>query len=422
MESTILHGNCCELLKTIPDNSIDSVITDPPYELGFMAKDWDSSGIAYNTVMWKHVLRVLKPGGYMLSFGGTRTYHRMTCAIEDAGFEIRDCLMWLYGSGFPKSMNISKAIDGYMLHGKTDSKALKVVNDEDRSGDGRIRITTTNNGIMGDSSGSRIIRDDAITEEAKKWIGWGTALKPAYEPILLARKPFDSTIAKNILTYGTSGLNIDTSRVKCDGGSPSIQRRDSALHSGNVPIDGKTANLSNEEGRINRRGSNDAYISQHYGEEIGRWPANIILDEESASILDKQSGILKSGTGAVKKTSGAGYSPNAFGKENRPIGTPNIEYGDSGGASRFFYCAKASQKEKNNGLNGKNIHPTVKPLELIRYLCKLVTPTGGTILDPFCGSGTTGMAAKIDNFDFIGMELNKEYIAIAEARIKEIKQ
>lgn len=284
----LLQGDCREVLKTLPDNSVDSIVTDPPYELGFMGKKWDASGIAYDVGMWAEAMRVLKPGGHLLAFSGSRTYHRMTCAIEDAGFEVRDQIMWVYGSGFPKSHNLKG-----------------------------------------------------------EWQGWGTALKPAHEPICVARKQLIGTVAKNVQTHGTGAMNIDGCRV---------------------------------------------------GE---RFPANFIHE------------------------------------------------GLSEEWSRFFYCAKASKNDREEGLDGfepkstvsnmcsgsvqkigegtrldgkplpkrANIHPTVKPTDLMRYLCRLVTPPKGTVLDPFMGSGSTGKAAALEGFDFIGIDMTPEYIEIAKARI-----
>lgn len=311
--SNVIHtGSNLDVLPTLPDNSIDAIVTDPPYELGFMGKSWDSTGIAYNVALWKECLRVLKPGGHILAFSGSRTYHRMTCAIEDAGFEIRDQMMWVYGSGFPKSHNIAKALN------KSEASA------------------------------------------AKQWEGWGTALKPAHEPICLARKPIEGTVVDNVLKWEVGGLNLDGCRV---------------------------------------------------GEGTGRFPANLMHDG-SQEVVD------------------------LFPGENQSS------------AARFFYCPKASKADRDEGcesleekrtakLGGsnndrddldpvserfrtspsRNNHPTVKPTELMRYLCRLITPTGGTVLDPFNGSGSTGKAALLEGFNYVGIELDPDYVAIAEARI-----
>jgi site-specific DNA-methyltransferase (adenine-specific) len=305
--TTQLHqGDCREILKTLPDNSIDSVVTDPPYELGFMGKKWDNTGIAYDTSMWAEVLRVLKPGGHLLAFGGTRTYHRMVVAIEDAGFEIRDSIHWIYGSGFPKSLNVGKQ-DG-----------------------------------------------------CEAWDGWGTALKPAHEPIVVARKPLIGTVAANVLQYGTGAMNIDGCRV---AGEP--DRASGWSKSGS------------------KAGQNTAMSGRNYAREpkpdnvAGRWPANVIHDGS-----DEVTAMFPENT------------------------------------HRFFYAAKASRAERNAENTTTNNHPTVKPIALMRYLLKLVTPPNGTTLDPFAGSGTTLAAAIHENFHAIGIELTPEYHPIIQARIQ----
>jgi len=347
----VYNMDCIEGMKLLDDNSVDSIVTDPPYELGFMGKKWDSSRVAYSVDVWRECLRVLKPGGHLLSFGGTRTYHRMACAIEDAGFEIRDQIQWVYGSGFPKSMNISKAID----------KAA------------------------------------GAEPEAIQWQGWGTALKPANEPIVVARKRLsEKTIVANVLKWGTGGINIDKSR---------IGTTDKIKSTTNQNIKNNAYKADNSE-----RERDTVYIPN----ELGRFPANVILDEEAGKLLDEQTGVLTSGTGAKKKSTSNGYQGNTYGKESRPEGTEMVCYGDSGGASRFFYCSKASKKDR--GLN--NNHPTVKPQSLMKYLITLVTPPGGLVLDPFSGSGTTLVAAQELTFGYLGFELDKNYCNIANERIK----
>ena len=378
----VLHGDSLEVLKTLEDNSIDSVVTDPPYELGFMGKKWDSTGIAYNVELWKECLRVLKPGGHLLAFGGTRTYHRMVCAIEDAGFEIRDCIQWIYGSGFPKSHDISKAIDkkfgakrevvGYSSNPNGNSQGY--------TGERYSKKRQTKFGIVQDQP----LKTAPSTNEAKQWDGWGTALKPANEPIVLARKPIsEKTIAENVMKWGTGGLNIDGCRIGTDivgwGGRPS------SGYSGGLDTDtsGKPRPVE------------------------GRFPANIILDEEAGRMLDEQ----------------------------------------QEGASRFFYCAKPSKKERNMGLEDvepttvddgrnkpidnpflrgktprRNTHPTVKPVKLMEYLITLVTPPNGIVLDPFFGSGTTGVAAVNLGFNYIGIELDEQYVEIARRRINAARE
>lgn len=366
MKYALLHGDCIEQLKHIPDASVDSVVTDPPYELGFMGKKWDASGIAYSVPLWSEVLRVLKPGGHLLAFGGTRTYHRMTCAIEDAGFEVRDCLQWLYGTGFPKSLNI---------------------------GEGR-----------------------------------GTALKPANEPIVLARKPLAGTVAANVLAHGTGALNIDACRIGTTKDVPASAAKDRI---------GQVAK-GDERGRTTD--------TPGFDPNVGRWPANVLLDEEAARMLDEQSGTLKSGSmaaGTYAGRKGTVYAPDA----GRPLAQDIV--GSTGGASRFFYVAKASRAERDRGCEhltprtggeataredgsdglsspragagrtggAKNHHPTVKPVQLMRYLVRMATPPGGVVLDPFTGSGTTGIAAMEEGLHFVGVEREAEYITIARARI-----
>ena len=323
-------GDCREIIATLPDCSIDSIVTDPPYELGFMGKKWDATGIAYDVNLWLECLRVIKPGGHLLAFGGTRTYHRMTCAIEDAGFEIRDCIGWLYSSGFPKSHNLKG-----------------------------------------------------------EWDGWGTALKPANEPIVLARKPLIGTVVANVTEHGTGALNIDSARI---GAEIRYNQHAGNKQTGFTPADDRT-----EAGK-------GMFSGKSEGGKItaGRWPANVIVDETVAD---------------------------------------TVEW------SRYFYCPKASRTERNAGVNtlewqhtdfggngkpgagfnevthGKapahapNNHPTVKPLDLMRYLVRLVTPPGGTVLEPFAGSGTTLAAAIIEGFNAIGCELTADYLPIIEGRI-----
>jgi DNA modification methylase len=401
----LYNEDCLIGMQKLESNSIDSIVTDPPYEIGFMNKSWDNTGIAYNINIWKECLRILKPGGHLLAFGGTRTYHRMACAIEDAGFEIRDQIQWLYGSGFPKSLNISKAIDKHF-----EAKREVV---------GEYKHPTAKNGDRtGNKSpyqanechleGSYKITIPA-TKEAEQWDGWGTALKPANEPIVVARKPLsEKTVAENVLKWGTGGINIDACRV-------GTEERTYGLKGGE--------NLNNLS-RLNGKDSPDAKGCGAYGigaKQVnigektvsGRFPANVILDEEAGKILDEQTGILTSGKVKPEGFKGE-FTANVYGKYANNQIDPNTVYGDSGGASRFFYCAKASKKERGEGNN----HPTVKPVSLMQYLVKLVTPLNGTVLDPFMGSGTTGIACG-DNFSFIGFEKEKIYYNIAQERIEK---
>ena len=403
MSYQIHHGDNREVLKNLADNSIDSVVTDPPYELGFMGKSWDATGVAYSVELWQEVMRVLKPGGHLLAFSGSRTYHRMAVAIEDAGFEIRDQIMWIYGSGFPKSHNIAKGIDKASgFEGEVVGKGTSWNRPDSEEGD-VARMNT--------SPGEYDIRE--LSAEAKQWQGWGTALKPAHEPIVVARKPLIGTVAANVLTYGTGGLNIDASRV----GSEIV----STHHAPKGTFAGGEPN----------RGSDTSTYQNH----TGRWPANVIHDgsDEVVELFPDTT----SGKPAGKKNIGNGYHGN-FGS------IAVTRFGDSGSAARFFYCAKASKRDRNEGLDGfelkqtiggggltvvggaygsikapgQNHHPTVKPTDLMRYLCRLVTPPGGIVLDPFMGSGSTGKAAMYEGFEFVGIELTDEYLPIAKARIE----
>jgi site-specific DNA-methyltransferase (adenine-specific) len=386
MTNNLILGDSLQKLKILEDNSIDSCVTDPPYELGFMNQGWDKTGIVYNIELWKEVLRVLKPGGHLLAFSGTRTYHRMTCAIEDAGFEIRDQIQWIYGQGFPKSYNISKGID--KINGKKRESILvptKKGNRKLNKGEKSITFSTDTHAGYTDIS-------LPISEDAQKWNGWGTALKPGNEPICIARKPItEKTVSLNVLKWGTGGLNIDGCRIELNGEI--------------VPIN-KLENWSGfgEE------------IKPNYEQEFnnkGRFPANVIFDEESGKLLDEQSGNRSSGKSNNNAKVGEisnGITPMRRGKL--------ISRNDSGGASRFFYCVKASKKEKNLGLIEKTEHTTVKPIDLMRYLCKLVTPKNGIVLDPFMGSGSTGIGANLEEFGFIGIEKEENFYNIAEQRIE----
>ena len=414
----IYHGDNRQILPTLAENSVDAIVTDPPYELGFMGKSWDASGVAFDPATWREALRVLKPGGHLIAFSGSRTYHRMAVAIEDAGFEIRDQIMWIYGSGFPKSHNISKGLD------KAAGVEREVVGKNPNHRDVSARTDTQ---PMGQAIGSKFITA-AATDEAKQWEGWGTALKPAHEPMVLARKPLIGTVAANVLTYGTGGLNIDGSRV----GSETV-----------VTTNGKGFAGSFEGGE------NDNGGATHQG----RWPANVIHDgsDEVVALFPNSKGGAYP---AVRGKSDIG----AFALGGNHKDKPNQAriMGDDGSAARFFYCAKASKRDRNEGLDGfelkqtvggggltadlredgsletasaggkygsikakqTNHHPTVKPTDLMRYLCRLITPPNGTVLDPFMGSGSTGKAAMYEGFKFIGVEMTDEYLQIAKARIE----
>ena len=383
-----LHaGDCRTILASLPDASVDAVVTDPPYELGFMGKKWDGTGIAYDVAMWAEVLRVLKPGGHLLSFGGTRTWHRMACAVEDAGFEMRDSIAWLYGSGFPKSLDVGKAID------KAAGAEREVVGPPTRNAGqsyqwaGEVRRLT--------HAEDKACQTAPATPDAAKWDGWGTALKPAHEPIVVARIPFPGTVAANVVAHGTGALNIDGCRIGTSGATKAV---DTVARWGEV---GGTGERRNQIEAVN----------------AGRWPANVVLDDTTATILDEQSGTLTTGAmngnrnapkfgGAAAST----YSGGTF------TGEEKARPGDSGGASRFFYCAKAPTKERPRHDDG-TAHPTVKPLMLMRWLVRLVTPPGGTVLDPFAGSGTTLEAAILEGFHAIGIEANEDYLPLILQRL-----
>lgn len=395
-------------MKEMPENSVDAIVTDPPYELGFMGKSWDSTGIANSVEMWSEALRVLKPGGHLLAFSGSRTYHRMTCAIEDAGFEIRDQIMWVYGSGFPKSHNISKGID------KSAGAVREVGNLKFKGG--------TQLGVINDDNwqAKDVYEDFPSTPAAKQWDGWGTALKPAHEPIVLARKPLIGTVANNVLTFGTGGLNIDGARV--EGEVPS------------VPMAEWTR--SGTTGATDQR---NGEMSQSH--PLGRFPANFIHDGSDEVVELFPNSLGAGGSTPGVKTTGFGEFGN--GSSNCTPDNRTVFNSGSGSTARFFYCAKTSKRDRNEGLDGfpeikggsmsgvetregkptnhpvrANHHPTVKPTDLMRYLCRLITPPNGIVLDPFMGSGSTGKACSYEGFDFIGIDQSAEYVEIARARIE----
>jgi site-specific DNA-methyltransferase (adenine-specific) len=419
-ETTLLLGDCLDKLKELDDNSIDSIVSDPPYGLAFMGKKWDYD--VPSQEIWKECIRVLKPGGHLLSFAGSRTYHRMAVRIEDAGFEIRDQIMWIYGSGFPKSHNIGKSID------KKEGNEREVVGIKKNQGDIRGK-----NGLSGEIQASRPYIDTEITKGNSEWEGWGTALKPAHEPIVMARKPLVGTVANNVLEWGVGGINIDGCRIETDW---KAERPESWFNSG-----------KSISGEPTYGGNLKTLTETTLGERLnegGRFPANIILDEEAGRILDEQSGLSKS-TNAIRKNNqaqhtGAENGATCYGKYNS---VDTAGYDDKGGASRFFYCPKANKTDRNEGcdsledkgysinqahnsktleeryaLKSKNNHPTVKPTDLMQYLIRLVTPKGGIVLDPFMGSGSTGKAAIKEGMIFVGIEREDEYYQIAKQRIE----
>lgn len=386
MKNQVICGDCLDVMCRFPPNTFDTVITDPPYELGFMGKSWDSTGIAYNPDLWRMVLRVLKPGGHLLSFGGSRTYHRMACAIEGAGFEIRDMIEWIYGSGFPKSLNIGKAVD------KLQGNEREIVGMKSAGmGTGKSFGMLQSEGTNSDKSTPKEVEE---TKGTSAWEGYGTALKPAHEPICLARKPIsEKTVAENCLKWDVGGLNIDGCRVGTNKNVPASPKKvDASLYTVSLP--GNTG-------------------TSGWNPNIGRWPANLLLDEEAGRILDEQSGISGSTKCVRLNRKRKGFMLSGSENNIQEANAPD-QYGDKGGASRFFYCAKASKKERGEG----NFHPTCKPLALMEYLCKLTkTPTGGIVLDPFGGSGTTALACIKTGRDYVLIEKEPEYCEIANKRI-----
>ena len=376
------HGDCLELMQAMPDNSVDSIVTDPPYGISFMAKKWDYD--VPGVEVWKEAMRVLKPGGHALIACGTRTQHRMVVNIEDAGFEIRDVVSWIYGSGFPKSLNIGKAIDK-AAGAERDVIGSKVTGRANAPrGEGRNHV---------DCSGGQMQVDITApaTDEAKQWDGWGTALKPACEFFTLARKPLsESTVAKNVLKWGTGGINIDGCRVGTEGGT---RKHDAPKH------ESKTAYGNG----LNGGGGKGREI------DAGRFPANLIHDG-SQDVLDLFPETKSGKMNSITK----GHDPETFNTYGKQYVRHVVSNGDSGSAARFFYCAKASKKDREEGNN----HPTVKPTALMSYLCRLITPTGGVVLDPYMGSGSTGKAAVKEGFSFVGCELDEDYYNIAKARLE----
>ena len=383
-------GDCIELMAELEDASVDAIVCDPPYGLEFMGKAWDKAAspaafAAWCTTWAVEALRVLKPGGHLLAFGGTRTFHRLTCGIEDAGFEIRDCLSWLYGSGFPKSLNVSKAID------KAAGAKREVVGHADPSDPRTAMARKVYGNHMQDGAGEGVPITAPATDAARQWQGWGTALKPAWEPCVVARKPLAGTVAANVQQYGTGAVNVDGCRV--------AGPMDGVWGTSNATVDRDRKFNASPDGADYRTAPHTA----------GRWPANVVLDEDAAALLDSQSGERGGGNG-LSIVAGAFGKHGRYGKAS---GAVTASYADTGGASRFFYCAKASKRDRGEG----NTHPTVKPSALMRWLVRMVTPPGGTVLDPFAGSGTTLMAARDEGFRAIGIEREPEYVEIIRQRV-----
>ena len=467
-------GDCIEVLKTLPDNSVDSIVTDPPYHLtsivkrfgkedsapaqfgtdgayaraskGFMGKEWDGGDIAFRIDVWKECYRILKPGGHLLAFSHSRTYHRMGVAVEDAGFEIRDQIMWVYGSGFPKSHNIGKAL-------QKQSGDVKVIGKKKGAGTtGKSYISNNEEYVDGEKGVFKKEYDEI--EINNDWEGWGTALKPAHEPIVMARKPLsEKSIVENVIKHGTGGINIDGSRIgEGTGELKTINQKGAKF---------KTWSDDPTKTRWYEQGFNKSEGNSYEVKDNGRFPANIIFDEEAGQLLDEQSGLKQSVKRKPEWNKKTEHT-NTYTPPQSQYGDHNT-YDDKGGASRFFYCAKASKKDRNEGLENftpktdrqkghgldricgncgtsmlkpqdckceepdwitppkLNSHPTVKPTDLMRYLINLVTPKGGTTLDPFMGSGSTGKAAVQCGVNFIGIEKEEEYMKIAKARIEHEK-
>lgn len=388
----LYHGYCLEVMRELADESVHAVVTDPPYGLGFMGRAWDA--LPPGEEFAREALRVLKPGGHMLAFGGSRTWHRLAVAIEDAGFEIRDSIAWLYGSGFPKSLNVAKAI---ATGGGRPEDIRRAAMGDDYAPSGRGRVNYDHGGGSA-MNGSTV--DVPLTPDAEQWQGWGTALKPAFEPIVVARKPIAGTVAANVLEHGTGSLNIDGCRVG-DGERPVMVRTSTTVAASSMSGESTGATSSGETTRL------------------GRWPANVILDESQAAELDRQSGIQKDGT-AVNRNRSADEQRSWYGTRKSQTGE-DVGYGGMGGASRFFpvfrFEAKAPSSERPN-VDGVQ-HPTVKPLALMRWLCRLVTPRGGVILEPFAGSGTTLEAAILEGFDVIGIEREADYLPLIMFRVRK---
>ena len=393
-------GDCIEVMKRMPGSSVDAIVTDPPYGLEFMGKGWDGFGTPLGFQTWTEAwaleaFRILKPGGHLLAFAGTRTYHRMASGVEDAGFEIRDCIAWMYGSGFPKSLDVSKAID-------KAAGAERTAGAREWSGGAR------SGGIIKDADDevtvTRTIYETAATPEAKAWNGWGTALKPAFEPVVVARRPLIGTVAANVLKHGTGALNIDACRIgMSDQDRSTIEKATWVARD----LDRKAYGKYETDGT-------DQVMTTH---PSGRWPANIALDATAAAMLDEQSGERSAGNFPANNRTGFGGTYR--GATEREGITQDRTPTDAGGASRFFYTAKASRQDRNVGGLADNTHPTVKPTDLMRWLIRLVTPPGGIILDPFGGSGSTGLAARAENVRCILIEREPEYLQIIRDRLAQ---
>jgi DNA modification methylase len=436
--TAVFEGDCLERLRQLPDASVDAVVTDPPYGLantdpahvvealtkwatgdrdfiptgkGFMGKAWDA--FVPPPAVWDECLRVLKPGGHLLAFAGSRTFDLMTLSIRMAGFDIRDSIAWLYGSGFPKSLDVSKAITGMQTgHGSNSAAIRRATMGADYIESGRLG----NRDGAGRRDTGMLGRELELTEDARQWQGWGTALKPAFEPIVVARKPLIGTVAANVLEHGTGAINVDAGRIgttdKLGGGAENLTTRESKGNEG-------WGRPWMDDPEAQKRHAATVRGNVEKAEALGRFPANVLLDESQAAALDEQSGVSV----AKRSVRGAGKSKTAtfgeYGTSTEPRG-----HDDTGGASRFFYVAKAPTKERPNyedESGDKVSHATVKPLTLMRYLVKLVTPPGGIVLEPFAGSGTTIEAARLEGFRVIGIERDPTYLPLIQQRIDRSK-
>lgn len=397
---TIHHGDCIETMNQMPPESVDAIVTDPPYGLGFMGKKWD--GLPPSLEWAEACYRVLKPGGHIAAFGGTRTWHRLAVAIEDAGFEMRDSLAWLYGSGFPKSHDVGKAIDK-LAGAEREVVGSKIGRPGYHLKPGGKAGEAYGSGINGRTADERLAASQIAapaTPEAAQWDGWGTALKPAFEPIVLARKPLaEKTVARNVLAHGTGAINVDACRIAATDKAKfpaGVVSETESVYGGGAGIYG------------DRPRPEDAAPS-------GRWPANVLLDQHAAAWVDEQSGHQKDGVAVNRNRDPEANKSAAIYGTYKNGDRPDITYGGGGGASRFFYTAKAPKSERPN-VDGVQ-HPTVKPLAIMRWLIRLVTPPGGVVLDPFAGSGTTIEAALIEGFDPVGIEMETDYLPLIQHRI-----
>lgn len=390
----IIEGDCREAMAAMDECVFDACVTDPPYELGFMGKAWDARGVAFDPATWAAVLRVLKPGAHLLAFGGTRTFHRMAVAIEDAGFELRDTVMWMYGTGFPKSHDVAKAVHAQLVVGGSSPTARR------KAEMGEHYTTGATYGRINEERAMERVRADkrpiapaAMRPEAAPWDGWGTALKPAWEPIIVARKPLIGTVAANVLAHGTGALNIDGCRIDAPG--VDLGRNN------NARTDGTSYVVQRETMRVDNSGG------------LGRWPANVIHDG-SDEVLDAFAayGEKGGGPGGAIAYSQPDIRGDNFNRASERQLRAGMSYGDTGTAARFFYSAKAGKEDRAGSK-----HPTVKPIALMRYLCRLVTPPGGHILDPFAGSGTTLAAAFHEGFEATVIEQEAEHAADCRRRL-----